>query len=143
MADPAEGFKSLLIAANVAVSNLTADWSVHIGFMPDNPDRVVVPTTYGGDSPEPRWLLDYPRVQVRVRGSLGEYQATRSKMVEVQDVMLGFNPQNVNGDWWSGIIAPSGPTLIGWDENRRPVFSMNFNLFVEPASSALTNRDPL
>lgn len=97
-----------------------------------------------GQAPDPRWLLDYPAVQVIVRGSPQGYRAAFQKMRDVYDVLLGVNPSvNANGDAVDAITVLATPALIGYDDNDRPSISGNFRLIVRPVPSQFTNREPL
>lgn len=143
MTAPSIGVKDILVAASLGVftSPSNSDWNIKISKLVDEPDRVIAIFDVGGNRPDPRWLLDYPHVQVMVRGKT--YGETFTKMKDVFDALQGRYPGTVNGDNWDGIFANTHPAHIGYDEKDRPIFSVTFKLFVEPANVAGDNRDVL
>jgi hypothetical protein len=141
VSSPSEGIRDLLVAANVGVFNATSGWSIHISRMPNKPDTCITIYDSGGAPSNPKWLLDFPTVQVRVRGSENGYLAAQAKCKDIVDALLGLPSQDVNGDRWVMITQLSAPTFLGYEDNKRPQFSINFQLTIEPASG--TNREPL
>ena len=137
--------KDLLVAAGVGVfeSASAADWGIWIGKEPKLPDQAVVIASSGGQAPDPKWLLDFPSYQIRIRGSKGNYASAKAKAKDVKDVLLGIQSQDINGERLVSITMSSDIAFIGYDENDRPHFSLNFRLITEPAASALSNREAL
>lgn len=133
-----EGVRSLL-AAHVG----TSGWALYTAIMPDTPNKVILVTDTQGDTPNPKWLLDFPALQVRVRGMTGSYIATWVEAKAVKDILLGIDSQDVNGDRWLGINMIGDLTFLRWDEEQRPEFVMNFSLIIEPQSVANSNRTAL
>lgn len=137
-------FKDALVAGSIGVFQATSGWSIFIGMMPGSPDTAVVVTQSGGRPSDPKWLLDYPNVQVRVRGAKGNWQAARQKAQDIKDLMLGrASETQPSGDRWVGINLFSDITPLGVDSNGRPEFSVNFAMIVEPVAPAVTNRQAL
>lgn len=136
MADNAVGIKDLLETAGVGVFAALSGWSIAISKEPQQPDTVVTVYNTGGPPPNPRYLLDFPNVQVRVRGGKGGYEAAQAKAQACKDALLGIPSQVLNGDNWNGITMQSDVMLIGYDETNRPIFTMNFSLIIEPATGA-------
>jgi hypothetical protein len=144
MASPAVGAKALLVAASVGSNVPSEDWSVHISKMPAIPDRAIAIFDSGGvENPNPKWLLDYKSIQVRVRGNVSDYTAVYQKITDVQDVLLGLTAQTVAGDRWDGVTGISDITFLGRDDNDRPELIANFRIIIERPTNALTNREPL
>jgi hypothetical protein len=149
MYDPAKGIADILVEENVGVLGSLTGWNISLGRFPDQPDTSILVNQTGGYSPFPHLLLNFPSVQVLVRGSKGGYQDARAKIDEVADILLGIdagliNPNQDNppkGDWWQGITQMGDVSLVGYDENHRPLFTANFNIIVEPQSG--TNRDAI
>lgn len=141
MADPAEGIKDLLVTAAVGTFNATTGWSIRIAKEQDKPDTHITCYSSGGLASNPKWLLDFPSVQVRVRGAASGYVAARTKMQSVKDTLLGIASQTLNGDRWVAINSIGDINNLGFDDNNRPIFSINFALIIEPVSG--DNRDPL
>lgn len=143
MTNVAIGVKDLLVAANIGAFAAASGWSINISKEPISPNTTITIFNTAGRPPNPKWLLDYPSLNIRVRGSKGGYVNAEDKAKEVKDVLLGFDSQDINGDRWVSVTMPGDLIFIGYDENERPMFSLNFRLIVEPATSALTNRQAL
>ena len=121
----------------------SSGWRIGVGALTSEPDKQIITVDGPGQTPDPKWLLDYPVVQVLVRGDEAGYQEAVGKTRNCFDVLQGIDAQTVNGDRWDGIMAFGNPSYIGSDENQRPMFSANFRIIIEPAASALTHREPL
>ena len=143
LASVAEGIKDLLVAASVGVFNASSGWTIHIGREVTSPDTCITIARTGGLPSNPAYLLDYPNIQVRVRGSASGYQTAETKACEVKDALLGLPSQDLNGDRWVSITQLADIVHIGFDDSSRPLFTVNFALIIEPATSPLTNRIPL
>ena len=134
-------FTDHLVAASVGVFEATSGWSIHIGKMPPSPDSVVLVTHSGGTPSDPKFLLDYPHVQVRVRGGIGNYRDAKLKAQEIKDLLLGMDPEDKTTARWVSVTLLSDIAFLGYDENDRPEFSVNFSMIIEPTTGA--NRIPL
>lgn len=143
MTTPAEDAKDLLVAASVGVFNATTGWAIGINKETDAPDTRITLYDSGGLTPSPRYLLDYPSLQVRVRGSASDPNAARTKIKEVKDALLGLESQDVNGNRWVSVLGQGDVTPLGFDKNDRPLFVINFSLIIEPALTGTENRIPL
>lgn len=143
MASIVEGIKDLLVLAGVGSFNASSGWSIHIGREPMEPDTCITIASTGGLPSNPAYLLDFPNVQIRVRGRASSYQDAEAKVQEVKDALLGLPSQDLNGDRWVSITQLTDIVHIGFDDNSRPLFTVNLALIIEPATSPLTNRIPL
>jgi len=141
MTNPIEGAKDLLVTAGVGTFAATSGWSINLGKEPTGPHTTITLFNTGGSVPNPKWLLDYPSFQVRVRGAPGGYSAAWSKAAAVKDALLGIDSQDINGDRWVSVTMAGDINFIGMDQSNRPLFTLNFRMIVEPASG--TNRDAL
>jgi hypothetical protein len=121
----------------------TVDWNIRIGNIPNTPDRVYAVFDSGGISGDPKWLLDRPSVQVRIRAKKGEYQRAGQRAQDVVDALLGFPAGIVGGTYVASITQIGGIGFLGYDVAERPEFSANFRLIIEPPASAYTHREPL
>lgn len=122
-----EGAKSLL-AAHAA----TSGWTIEVGVLPTAPDKVIMISDTGGLDPNPKWLLDFPTLQILVRGIVSGYSTTWTEGKAVKDILLGLSSTDVNGDRWDAVNIVSDLAFIGRDESQRPQFTINFSLIVEP-----------
>ena len=133
---PASVGAKALLATHAATSGYT----IEIGAMPETPDKVIYIADTGGQAPNPKWLLDFPALQIVVRGAVGTYLATFVEAKAVKDILLGDPSQDLNGDRWVSITMNGDLGFIGRDEDDRPMFSMNFGLIIEPQSVTNSNR---
>ena len=143
MTNLAEGMKDLLVTAGVGVFAASSGWGIYIGKGPSTPDTIISIMNVGGTNPNPKWLVDFPSLQTMVRGAENGYQAAWTKATEVKDVLLGLESTDLNGDRWDSVVMLGDIASLGFDENNRVIFSLNWQLIIEPAASGLTNRDPL
>lgn len=134
---PSVDIKDKLVSLGVGTFAATSGWGIYIGSEPDGPDvQDTVITLYdsSGGEPNPAWLLDEPHVQVRVRGSRADYTGAYDKAYEVLDALLGLPAETLGGTVYTGIWALNDPFLLGYDDSRRPVFTVNFRIVREPTA---------
>ena len=145
MATTEESLRDQLADASPSIGSPESDtgWSIHIGKAPTTPDQAIVITRAPGSEPDPKWLLDFTSVQIRVRGGKGSYRDAEAKARQIKDFLLGFPSQNVGGDRWVSITMPSDYSFIGFDQNERPTFVLNIRMIIEPAPTPGTNRQPI
>lgn len=118
-------------------------WRLGVGVLLDSPDTQLVLVDSPGEHPDPKWLLEYPYVQILLRGAKDGYIVAMQKMQDAYDILLGIPPYNITEGRIDGITGVGTPSFIGSDVLNRPLFSANFRLIFEPAASSLTNRAPL
>lgn len=140
---PSEILKDILVSEGFIFGGLT-DWAIFIARRPESPDAVVVLYDSGGKSPNPRWLIDYPSVQIKIRGDVNQYKAAYEKAQEVKNILLG-RPSftTTNSDRVVHINMLGDITFLGYDKKDQPEFVLNFDLILEPNDSINDNRDPL
>jgi hypothetical protein len=138
MPSPADTASGLLPATVVGGSS---GWLLRVGRMDPSPDKIIAFFDSAGQNPDPRWLLDYPTFQARVRGSINGYPDTYDKAKQVKDVILGLTPQDIGTDRWASVIMLGDIGFMGYDDKERPEFSVNFRAIIHPAANALTQRD--
>lgn len=127
----------------------TTAWSTYIGRLPVNtPDAAIALIRSGGLPDNPKWGIDYPSVQVIVRGNANASDAAYDKIKAVKDSLLGRESGNLPAV--TGITTPEYVTSItlsgnilplGYDGSQRSLFSVNFRLIVQPVT--LGNRTAL
>lgn len=126
-----------LLVAHVA----TSGWQTEIGAMPKTPDKIIMISDTGGQDPNPKWLLDFPTIQVMVRGIVSGYLATAREAKAVKDLLLGIDSFTTSeGDRWVSVTQNGDLGFIGRDETQRPLFSVNFALIIEPQVVGNSNR---
>lgn len=67
-------------------------------------------------------------VQIRVRGDRNGYQAARALAGAIKDELHGLRDQTINGTRYILVWAQSDVLWLGYDENQRPEFSINFRI---------------
>lgn len=135
----------LLIAGGfVAGGANPTDWNVWIGSQPISKDRAISIYDASALAPNPKWLLDYPAVQVKCRGSENDYEAAYNKLSEVKDLLLGVPSYTANnGDRIVMIVGIGDIAFVGRDANRRPEFVTNYRVTIQPAVTPNTHRESL
>jgi uncharacterized protein (UPF0297 family) len=58
----------------------------------------------------------------------------------VKELLLGVQSQDINNDRLVSVVISGDHAFIGRDENMRPLFSLNFDLIVEPQGTVSSNR---
>lgn len=140
---------TLLAETPPFVFGTLTDWALWIGKQPLKPDRSITIYDTGGGTPNPRWLLDEPSVQFRIRGGQNDYQLAADKATEVRNRLLGrdsYNAFDGLGDRVVMINAIGDVAFMGWgkDDLVRPEFVFNLRLIIEPSPSTTpTHREPL
>jgi hypothetical protein len=126
----------------------TGQWSVWVGKQPTSPDRTITIYDAPGLAPNPKWLLDYPTVQFRIRGGQPDYKVAGDKAIEVRNRLLGresYDAIDGLGDRIVSITALGDVNFVGCEENTvRPEFIFNLRLIIEPSPlTSPTHREPL
>ena len=122
----------------------TTGWAIFESREPVSPDSTITVYDTGGLASSPRFLLDSPSVQIRVRGDIGKYGLAYAKCQEIKDLLLGLPKQVINTTEYIGVWAIGDITSLAYDDNKRPILVQNWRIIREPAAgSPSTNRDPL
>ena len=135
---PAESCKTI-VTGNAALSGYT----LIVGHGLPDTDKLITFLDTGGEPSNPKWLLDFPTVQVVVRGGANDYKNIWSVAKALKDLLLVITSQPINGDELVSITEVSTVAFIGRDDNHRPMFSVNFRLIIQPQTNAQTNRTAL
>lgn len=125
---PANGLKNVVDTAAVAFS----PWITSVGGWSAEPDTQITFMNTGGKTPEPSIALDYPSVQVLVRGSAsaGGYEAGYQMCIAVRDALLGLPTAGADYPELVSIIGMGHIVDLGRDDKVRPRWSFNFQLYV-------------
>lgn len=148
MSSPAQNVASELIAQGIGTSGTPAPtssvWQICVGRLIEGPDELLAIIDTGGFNPNTKWQLDYVTVQVIVRGGKDEYAEGYAKALDIKNALLGIDPKEVvTGVWWSGITMLADIAFLKYDENSRPLFSINFRILQELTPSAGSHRASL
>lgn len=127
--------KDLLETASV----VTSSWPIFIGSEPDNPNECITLYDTPGSSPNPKFLLDYPRFLARVRSL--SYEQGFAKAQELKEALLGLPSQDHDGIRLVGIWVVTDTHFLKADERGRSIFVNTWRMIVEPSEGV--NRQPL
>jgi len=133
---PAMGIKAILEVATPTI--LSTTWPAKVGRVPKAPDQVVVLMDSGGRPPEVGVGIDYPNVQVIVRGSKdsGGYLESYNKALDIKNELLAIPSAPTAWPELTSCVCRGDITAMGYDENDRPLWSLNLALITTPT---LTN----
>lgn len=138
--NPASVLKDLLVAGNAGTFNASTGWNITLHSMPEAPNQCITLYNSGGRSPNPAYQLDFPSVQVMIRGNVGDGEGAYAQAVKCKDLLLGVTSQDVIGGRLMSVTLLGDINALGWDEKSRPRFSINVNMITEPDVSADSNR---
>lgn len=129
--------KDMLVADGVGTFAASTGWSIFVGREPEVRAGVVPETTItiydtGGFDPNPGLRIDHPTAQIRLRGAVGGLVALRNKATEIRIAMLGRPASIVNLTRYDGIYLMGDVALIGFDEENRPLMTINLRAYAEP-----------
>lgn len=140
-----EGIKDILVAAGVGIFEPDysgTGWCIAISRTRNEPNTFIAIYDHGGQAPEPGLDVDYPSIQIVVRGEPDGYKNAMSKCRAIKDVLLGRPSETRSGDVWASITMPTDVIPLGYDDNERPEFSLNFNLIVHQGDLSNSHRSP-
>jgi len=121
-----EDIKDYLESSAVALGTFGTD--LFIGQMPATPDVCIVIVDTAGFRPELNYEWERPGIQILVRGELGSYLTTNNSAKAVYTALHGICNETINTAVYKLIRAVSTPIYIGEDDNKRPLFSLNFEI---------------
>lgn len=106
---------------------------IYIGEQPDEPNTVITIYDTGGRDSNPKWRIDYPEVQIRVRDE--SYETAYSIITDIRGKILG-KESIVKGDYiYVGFYTLGEIIAMPKDDKRRSAFVLNFNIVREPLIS--------
>lgn len=133
----------ILLTAGVGVTLDTyaqsGGWPIAIGSEPDRPNEVITLYDIPGSSPNPKWLLDYPRFQVRVRSTA--YDQAYQKIEEIKSQLLGLPSQDIGDIRYVGIWVVTDTHFLQADNQGRSIFVNSWRTIREPSQGE--HRKPL
>lgn len=119
-----EDIKDLLEATSFL--GLTFTDNLFVSEMPSSPDACVVVYDTGGNDAEAGYTYDRPSVQIRVRGAKGGYKDAYALTLLIKNELHGTAGYETNATRYVGIWAEGDILALGYDDNHRPLFSINF-----------------
>lgn len=145
-ATPAMLLRDYLVAyLNSKDIAILTGWAISIGKMPHEPDKQICLIDQGGPAAYPNLLVDFPGIQVLVRGGRGgtEYQSSYLQVRRVRDAILGMPNQPSEFPELDGVTERGHIVPLGYDEMDRHTWSSNYQLIVEPGTNTITHRSSL
>jgi len=121
---PSQDIKDILVADGIG----TFGTDLFVSKQPSTPDAVVTVYDTGGFAPEGMTADHYPTVQMLIRGDQNSYRTTYTKAESVRDSLHRLHDETWNSTKYIAIWAMSDIIFVGYDENERPEFSINFRM---------------
>lgn len=115
-----------LTAAGVATTSAgSTGWRLTYRGLPPSPNRAVAVQLTGGFAPEGKADIRRPTFQVLVRGSSADDATLEAK---AESVVTALHRQStaITGWTWVDLQLQGDVLFLGWDENQRPLYSVNF-----------------
>ncbi len=126
------------------VGSISGAWPIKISRLTITPDAQLALYLTPGQTPNPKWLLDFPTFQVMVRGAVDDFVGAETKAQQVKDALLGIEPYvHTGGDRWNGVTMLGDFAFLRYDDNSRPLFSGNFRVIKEPVATVASSREAL
>lgn len=108
------------------------DSTIFVGVLPlAQPNACITLLEHPGNKPRVTLSIDEPRVQLIIRGAEGTREETRAQAHDLLKALHGYRnaPFVADGIWVCKCLSlQSAPADLGVDINRRPEFSINFDL---------------
>ena len=122
MNPPSEDIKDMLVDAGIG----TFGADLFISQMPDTPNACVGLYDTGGYQPEANYVYDRPTVMARIRGDIGGYINAYGKAEDIKGELHGLTNETWNSTRYVQILCQSDIMFLGYDDNNRPLLSINF-----------------
>jgi hypothetical protein len=128
MNPPSEDIKDILISSAAGI-DLTFGTNLFISSMPDSPDLCACIYDTGGSEPEHNYNYMRPTIQTTIRGKKSTGYRDAWKLAEtIRNVLYAIHNETWNGTWYIGVWAETDIFFVGYDENKRPLLTVNFRI---------------
>ena len=125
MNSSAEDMSSILASALSLVEGSV----LFISREPDSPDAVVtVFDTGGGEPSSGTENNEFPTIQVRVRGTVMDYETAYELIDSIKNTLHNLASQTINSTKYIGVWASSDIIPLGYDASDRPILTLNFRI---------------
>ena len=138
---PSADVRDLLINAGIGAFGGVADWAIYIGSQPFKPNNVITIYDTAGPASHPKFRLDEPRFQIKVRSH--EYNTGFQKAIEVSAQLQGLPSQTFNGTRYEGIWLVLETNFLQADGEGRSIFVTTYRMIREPNEITGDHRVPL
>lgn len=123
---PSQDIKDVL--EQTSSLGLTFATDLFVSEMPETPDASVGVYDTGGEDPEVNYTYERPTIQIRVRGAKGDYDGAYDTIKSIADVLNGLVDETVGSTRYVAIWQQSDIISLGYDDNRRPLLTVNFRM---------------
>lgn len=104
--------------------------NLFIGREPNSPHNVITIIDSYGYAPQLTYnrteKYESPSVQILIRNM--DYRTAFENATNIVDLLHGLANITINDTYYSVIRAMGSPALLGWDDNGRCRFSLNFDI---------------
>jgi hypothetical protein len=128
------------IAAVIAREGAEGGWPVRIGRQAGTSARSIAIMELPGSAPEVKVAINYPSLQLLVRGDKTEYAVTRDRAQALFEALHAIDTPDTDFPELTACLAIHDPGFIGYDDLERPMFSLNFRCIL---SKPATDNRPL
>jgi len=116
----------ILVLSSSGLS-LTLATDLFIGQEPKTPNECVTIYDRPGFAPTPvAETYDQPGFMIRVRGNRNDYAGAYEIAQDIKAYLHKMASQSVGSTRYVQILAEGDSNFIGYDDNQRPVFTLNF-----------------
>ena len=130
MASLADDIADLLEAQ--AIGTLGTD--MFVGKEPAVDTLSILLLDVGGSAPNPLFARDFRDLQIVITGAVNGYSAAYNKAESIKNYLLGLDSQTVGTTVYFAFNMRSDITFVGYDNNDKPKFTLNFRIIVDSAS---------
>ncbi len=125
---PAVGILAIL----EAIPGFSTGWILATDQLSDKPDKQVIVKDTGGRGAEHSVAIDYPTVQIIVRGGSGSggYTEAYDKVIACRDALVCIPSATTEYPELTSCTQRGNPVPINRDDAGRPRWSLNLNLIV-------------
>ena len=123
---PSVDIADLLVLSDSGL-DLIQGTDLFIGQEPESPNECATIYDRPGFAPENIVeTYDKPGFMIRIRGEKNDYIGAYKIAQDIKAYLHKIANQTVNSTRYIGIWAEGDANLIGYDDNNRPVFTLNF-----------------
>jgi hypothetical protein len=127
MKSPADNIATILHNLGVGVKGK----DIFIGRDPALKKQTITCYDMGGAVPNPKYNRNEPRVKIVVSGNVDKYAEAYTKAKQIKDLLLGADNILIGTDIYFAFRMTSDIASIGYDDNNRPMFSINMRFLVD------------
>lgn len=113
------------IAAYLATQSLgTVGTDIFVGFLPEEPDDIIILTDTKGRPPDITTKIEFPGLQIRIRNTA--YLTAFAEARKINDLLHGMNNVTLSTVYYDFIEGQGSPLFVSKDNKMRTTFSLDF-----------------